>query len=48
MALQNINIGALANDGTGDTLRQGADKVNSNFAEIYFHGVDHGFVCLVA
>jgi len=35
MAKQTIATGSAANDGTGDTLRQGADKVNSNFAEIY-------------
>lgn len=35
MAKQTIATGTSANDGTGDTLRQGADKINSNFAEIY-------------
>jgi hypothetical protein len=35
MAKQTINIGTSANDGTGDTLRDGADKVNDNFNEIY-------------
>ena len=35
MAYQAIGIGSSANDGTGDTLRVGADKVNDNFVEIY-------------
>ena len=35
MAKQTINIGTTANDGTGDALRDGADKVNDNFNEIY-------------
>jgi hypothetical protein len=35
MAQQTINIGSLANDGTGDTLRDAFDKVNDNFTEVY-------------
>ena len=35
MAQQTINIGATANDGTGDQLRTAFDKVNDNFNEIY-------------
>jgi len=35
MALQSINLGTVANDGTGDNLRVGADKVNDNFLELY-------------
>ena len=35
MALQSINLGTVANDGTGDNLRVGADKVNDNFLEVY-------------
>ena len=35
MAQQTINIGATANDGTGDQLRTAFDKVNDNFVEIY-------------
>ena len=31
MALQIINIGASANDGTGDPLRTACDKINDNF-----------------
>jgi hypothetical protein len=35
MAKQIIGIGTVANDGTGDTLRAGMDKVNDNFTEVY-------------
>jgi len=35
MAQQILNIGATANDGTGDALRVAMDKVNDNFDEIY-------------
>ena len=35
MAYQEIGIGTVADDGTGDSLRIGADKVNDNFVEIY-------------
>ena len=35
MAFQSIEIGTAANDGTGDTLRTGGDKINDNFSEIY-------------
>ena len=35
MAKYTINRGTTANDGTGDNLRAGADKVNLNFDEIY-------------
>ena len=35
MARQLVGIGSSANDGTGDTLRDGIDKVNDNFIEIY-------------
>lgn len=35
MAQQTINVGTSANDGTGDTLRAAAQKVNSNFTEVY-------------
>jgi len=34
MALQEINIGASANDGSGDQLRTAMDKINDNFAEL--------------
>ena len=35
MAINLINRGSVANDGTGDNLRAGAEKANSNFTEIY-------------
>src|SRR6056300_1104420 len=35
MAKLTINRGSLANDGTGDNLRDGANKINLNFDEIY-------------
>ena len=35
MAKQVINVGTLTNDGTGDTLRIGAQKINANFTELY-------------
>jgi hypothetical protein len=35
MAKQTINIGTVANDGTGDPLRTAFDKVNDNFTEVY-------------
>jgi hypothetical protein len=34
MALQTINIGTSANDGTGDPLRTACDKINDNFEAI--------------
>jgi hypothetical protein len=38
MSKETINIGTSPNDGTGDSIRDGAIKINNNFAEIY--GVD--------
>lgn len=35
MAKQVIGIGTTPNDGTGDTIRSGGDKINDNFDEIY-------------
>ena len=35
MAYQKIGIGSVANDGTGDTLRAGADKINENFEDLF-------------
>ena len=35
MAINVINRGSTPNDGTGDNLRLGAEKINSNFTEIY-------------
>jgi hypothetical protein len=34
MAIKTINIGVVANDGTGDDLREAFVKVNNNFAEL--------------
>lgn len=34
MAIQLVNLGTYANDGTGDDLRVAFEKVNSNFTEI--------------
>lgn len=42
MAKQTINLGTVANDNTGDTIRVGGDKINDNFTEVYDtprHGV---------
>jgi|TARA_B100001094_G_scaffold48983_1_gene44381 hypothetical protein len=35
MAKQSLNLGTVANDNTGDTLRGGGDKINDNFNEVY-------------
>ena len=35
MARQTINIGAIADDGTGDSIRVSGVKINENFAEVY-------------
>lgn len=35
MAKQVINVGTVTNDGTGDAIRSGAQKINDNFNEIY-------------
>tara|TARA_B110000902_G_scaffold65271_1_gene77571 strand:- start:703 stop:1644 length:942 start_codon:yes stop_codon:yes gene_type:complete len=35
MGYQAIGIGSSAGDGTGDSIRDGGDKVNDNFVEIY-------------
>ena len=35
MSQQIINVGATANDGTGDTLRLSQQKANDNFTELY-------------
>lgn len=39
MTQQIIRIGTSANDGTGDTLRSGAQKINANFSELYQRGL---------
>lgn len=33
---QNLNIGQMVDDGTGDYLREGGIKINSNFDELYY------------
>ena len=35
MAIQQINLGTYANDGTGDDLRSAFQKVNANLVELY-------------
>ncbi len=35
MTKQTLDIGTNANDGTGDTLRSGGQKINDNFSELY-------------
>lgn len=35
MAYQALGLGTTANDGTGDPLRTGGDKINDNFVEVY-------------
>ena len=35
MAQQIINIGAVANDGSGTKIRLGGDMINDNFTELY-------------
>lgn len=37
MTQKTINIGTVANDGTGDTLRGAFANTNSNFTELYTH-----------
>jgi hypothetical protein len=44
LAKQTINIGAAANDGTGDPIRDAFDKVNDNFDEIYSSYVAAGAI----
>ena len=34
MAVTSINVGTLANDGTGDDLREAFIKVNNNFTDL--------------
>jgi len=44
LAKQIVNIGAAANDGTGDPIRDAFDKVNQNFDEVYSSYVATGDV----
>jgi hypothetical protein len=39
LAKQTVNIGTVANDGTGDPIREAFDKVNDNFNELYSNAV---------
>ena len=41
MAQQTINVGTVANDGTGDSLRASFTKSNSNFTELYGLGTSY-------
>lgn len=38
MAQETINIGATANDGSGDPLRVAFEKVNNNFTQLFGNG----------
>jgi hypothetical protein len=38
MAQQTIDLGTVAGDGTGTTLRAGGDIINDNFTELYGGG----------
>lgn len=40
MPQQTINIGSAPDDGTGDTIRVGGDKINDNFTELYTDKAD--------
>ena len=35
MAKQTVDLGSSANDGTGDSIRSGGDKINDNFTELF-------------
>jgi len=35
MSKQTVNVGTIANDGTGSTIRAGGQIINANFTEIY-------------
>lgn len=37
MDIRSVNIGASANDGTGESIRSAFDKVNNNFNQIEQH-----------
>lgn len=46
MAKQIIGVGAAANDGTGDPLRNAMVKVNANFTELYDASFDGAYASL--
>ena len=35
MAIKFVGVGSATNDGTGDNIRVGGQKINNNFSEIY-------------
>ena len=43
MTIQNINIGNIANDGTGDDLREAFRKVNENFDELDLRSIESNY-----
>ena len=51
MAINTINIGAIANDGTGDSIRSAFDTVNENFSFVQgglFAGTEQSIIMLSA
>ena len=48
MARQVIGVGAVANDGTGDTFRASMIKTNDNFTELYLNDLDSVIVVKTA
>lgn len=44
MAKQVIVLGTVDNDGTGDSLKVGGDKINDNFDELYLNNIDNRVV----
>ena len=51
MAINTINIGAVANDGTGDPIRTAFDTVNDNFQFVQgglFAGTESSIISAVS
>ena len=48
MAQKIINVGSVANDGTGDTIRGAFTNVNANFTEVYTSVIETGIAFAVA
>jgi hypothetical protein len=44
MAQQTINIGTVANDGTGTPLRTAMGMINDNFTELYSGAVEPTYI----
>ncbi len=44
MVQKTINNGQTGNDGTGDTLRDAAGKINDNFTELYDSDAGRTFI----